>query len=238
MRLKSGCLSSHFSYRTHRLSRLYAAKRTIATFSSSLPAARQVPVVRAPTFEEFRDSILTSDRPCLLQATIDGWLALDKWRDFTGLKRPEAASLVVPVEVSKIAPGETAGKGYNTKGHDGGWDRIEMPYEVFLDAFLISPLPGEPSGEGSSGSRWVGYLAQYPLLDEVRLFRLSEVKRSLDLPSKIPSLRADLSPSLPFLRSGRGDEWPTNMWIGTAGTFTPLHKDPYHNLFFQSMSLF
>jgi hypothetical protein len=51
-----------------------------------------------------------------------------------------------------------------------------------------------------------------------------------------PSLKKDVLPPLEYAKAGRGDAWRTNVWIGTAGTFTPIHKDPYHNLFCQSAS--
>jgi hypothetical protein len=72
----------------------------------------------------------------------------------------------VPIEVARIAAGETVAAGYNAKGTPGStWDRIEMPLDVFLDGMML----GEEAGVDSE--RWAAYLAQYPLLDEVRASR-------------------------------------------------------------------
>ncbi|EIN06544.1 Clavaminate synthase-like protein [Punctularia strigosozonata HHB-11173 SS5] len=87
-----------------------------------------------------------------------------------------------------------------------------MPFDVFIEAFMERERTGEDAA-------WTGYLAQYGLLDDV------------------PSLNDDLKPPLIFTRSGRGDEWRTNLWIGTEGTFTPIHRDPYHNLFCQVVGI-
>ncbi|KAI9751149.1 MAG: hypothetical protein M1815_001339 [Lichina confinis] len=50
-----------------------------------------------------------------------------------------------------------------------------------------------------------------------------------DLPQE---LQADLpTPDLVF--AGRGDVYDTNLWVGLAPTYTPLHCDPNPNLFVQ-----
>ncbi|PWN98768.1 Clavaminate synthase-like protein [Tilletiopsis washingtonensis] len=58
----------------------------------------------------------------------------------------------------------------------------------------------------------VGYVAQQPL-------------------SELPELEADV-PMLPHLKLATQD-WGRMLWVGGAGTFTPLHRDPHHNLFSQ-----
>lgn len=83
-----------------------------------------------------------------------------------------------------------------------------MPYDAFIEMFMLRPQQPDEA-------RFVGYLAQHTLLEDV------------------PSLKDDVSPPPPYALSGRGDLWRTNVWIGTAGTWTPVHRDPYHNLFCQ-----
>ncbi|KAI9804255.1 MAG: hypothetical protein M1833_007062 [Piccolia ochrophora] len=51
-----------------------------------------------------------------------------------------------------------------------------------------------------------------------------------DLPEQ---LRADLPVPQVVARSGRGDIYDANIWLGLAPTYTPLHRDPNPNLFVQ-----
>ncbi|KAI9819852.1 MAG: hypothetical protein M1827_006421 [Pycnora praestabilis] len=59
------------------------------------------------------------------------------------------------------------------------------------------------------------YLAQAPVADLPQ-----QVKDDLPVPDLVR-------------RAGRGDIYDTNLWIGLAPTYTPLHKDPNPNLFVQ-----
>jgi len=48
-----------------------------------------------------------------------------------------------------------------------------------------------------------------------------------------PKMQSDVpTPDLVW-KSGRGDVYDSNIWIGNAPTYTPLHKDPNPNLFVQ-----
>lgn len=84
---------------------------------------------------------------------------------------------------------------------------------TFLDAFIEGSIPSLTT----STSTLVGYVAQQDLL------------------SLSPTLSSHCPP-LPHTTAGpRGDreQWRTNTWIGPQGTFTPIHRDPYENLFVQ-----
>ena len=51
-----------------------------------------------------------------------------------------------------------------------------------------------------------------------------------DLPA---GMRDDLPTPEIVLYAGKGDVYDTNLWLGVAPTYTPLHKDPNPNLFVQ-----
>ncbi|CEH18739.1 Uncharacterized conserved protein, contains JmjC domain [Ceraceosorus bombacis] len=120
------------------------------------------------------------------------------------LRSDAAREATVKVELAKF------GRGYNDEGK--GWDLIRMPFGTFIESFICQSLPWSSTTE-----RLVGYVAQQPLAD---------LGQELD---------ADC-PSLPHVKQGAkggGEDWGRNIWVGGAGTFTPIHRDPYHNLFVQ-----
>lgn len=87
---------------------------------------------------------------------------------------------------------------------------------MFLDAFIKRSIPWS-TGQDGTEEQPVGYLAQFDLL------------------SKAPSLAAE-APGLPHTMAGpKGstEQWRSNVWIGPEGTYTPLHRDPYENMFAQ-----
>lgn len=48
-----------------------------------------------------------------------------------------------------------------------------------------------------------------------------------------PEMQSDVPTPELVVKSGKGDVYDSNIWIGTAPTYTPLHKDPNPNLFVQ-----
>lgn len=83
---------------------------------------------------------------------------------------------------------------------------------MFIDAFIRNKV-----GWAGGSTAKVGYMAQFDLL------------------SAVPRLAHD-APGLAHTRAGPKqdrEQWRSNTWIGPAHTFTPLHRDPYHNAFVQ-----
>ncbi|OBT51340.1 hypothetical protein VE04_09912 [Pseudogymnoascus sp. 24MN13] len=144
------------------------------------------------------------------------------------LKRTLGGRRLVPVEV---------GRSYV----DGGWGQRIIPFKEFLEEFVMrhSTVGREERSEKEDGAdqeederRKTGYLAQHNLF------------------SQIPSLRSDilipdvcwLDPPPPHSSSpmaavhaatAKLDEPLSNAWFGPAGTISPLHVDPYHNILSQ-----
>ncbi|XP_030953162.1 lysine-specific demethylase JMJ30 isoform X2 [Quercus lobata] len=58
------------------------------------------------------------------------------------------------------------------------------------------------------------YLAQHPLFDQI-----SELRKDICVPD--------------YCFTGGGELRPLNAWFGPAGTVTPLHHDPHHNILAQ-----
>ena len=85
-----------------------------------------------------------------------------------------------------------------------GWRQELMPLARFLRAHLRG-------GDDAAGR---AYLAQHALFEQV------------------PALRADiLTPD--YCSLGGGELRAVNAWLGPAGTVTPLHHDPHHNVLAQ-----
>ncbi|KAI0635213.1 Clavaminate synthase-like protein [Trametes polyzona] len=94
---------------------------------------------------------------------------------------------------------------YDKVGESG---RVEVPLRVYLDWLAAS--------EGGAGERMQLYLAQWRARDEVP--GLADVV-------KTPELLA------PLLESQAVDLYQTSFFVGPSTTVTPLHYDPYFNLY-------
>ncbi|WVR06927.1 hypothetical protein IAU60_003963 [Kwoniella sp. DSM 27419] len=142
--------------------------------------------------------------PLHLTGLISGWPALQRWTIANGLKDMRQAvgeDRNVEVELAKKA------RGYLHPD----WQRVHMPFGIFLDAFILGLVPSA----GPSSSLPAAYLAQSDLLDLA------------------PNLAAAVPP-LPHFYQGREESlYRRTVWIGPEQSFTPLHKDPYINIYSQ-----
>ncbi|MCJ1439222.1 hypothetical protein MMC27_008613 [Xylographa pallens] len=152
---------------------------------------------------------LESSLPVVITETIAHWPALyDRpWGDASYLlDRTLGGRRLVPVEL---------GRSYT----DDGWGQTIITFREFMDTYLLD-----------SSHDKIGYLAQH------------------DLFAQIPSLRNDISvpdfcytdppppqagTPLAAKSSLRLEEPLLNAWFGPAGTISPLHTDPYHNILCQ-----
>ena len=163
--------------------------------------------------EEFERHLGTG-LPLVIRGALPHWPALRErpWRSPAYLmKRTFGGRRLIPVEI---------GRSYT----DAGWSQSIITFKEFMSRFLLRD-PAEVQEQG------IGYLAQH------------------DLFSQIPSLRNDISipdycytdPPAPAPGTPLGDkEQPPkleepllNAWFGPAGTISPLHTDPYHNILCQ-----
>ncbi|EEQ28443.1 conserved hypothetical protein [Microsporum canis CBS 113480] len=79
--------------------------------------------------------------------------------------------------------------------------------------------------------RWTRTVQALPAADTDTPPRLYLAQcQLLDLPS---SLRDDFPTPSYVRQAGKGDIYDTNIWVGMAPTYTPLHRDPNPNLFVQ-----
>lgn len=206
----------------------------------------QHPVMRAvqPSFNKFEKYIVAprdpqiGPRPLVIEKVMEHWPARGEnpWkRPSYLLSKTLNGRRLVPVEI---------GRSYV----DHGWGQKIVSLKEFMSEYLLRvPCRGSGSavpptdkqmrdncaGEDDSGQNSrTGYLAQH------------------DIFTQIPSLRADINipdycytyapaphPSSPL--ASKHSAMPIlaepllNAWLGPAGTISPLHVDPYHNILAQ-----
>ncbi|KAL8925756.1 MAG: hypothetical protein Q9172_002097 [Xanthocarpia lactea] len=166
----------------------------------------------APSMQAFETHMDTA-QPLAIKDAFTHWPAMDE-RPWSSpaylLDKTLGGRRLIPVEV---------GRAYT----DANWGQTIITFKEFLDRYMMSNI-ADPSK--------LGYLAQH------------------DLFAQIPSLRSDIAipdycyTSPPPLKhhstNGEGkpppaqlDEPLLNAWFGPAGTVSPLHTDPYHNILCQ-----
>jgi len=126
------------------------------------------------------------------------------------LSRTFSGRRLVPVEI---------GRSYV----DTNWSQRLLPFASFLSTYIDPPLPPLPSAPKTQ----TAYLAQHQLFTQ-----LPQLRNDILIPDYCytapPGHPIDSSLDQPGL-----DTPQLNAWFGPAGTITPLHTDPYHNLLVQ-----
>lgn len=168
-----------------------------------------------------------SHTPVIIEDAIGFWPAMKKrpWSDPQYLlEQTLGGRRLVPIEI---------GKSYT----DSGWGQRIITFRDFMDNYMLHSHDGgniteqcntDKDPSKMNKSQQTGYLAQH------------------DLFNQIPSLRSDISipdycyceptpsPHLTHIKAVPTlDDVLLNAWFGPAGTVSPLHTDPYHNILAQ-----
>ncbi|GAQ87334.1 hypothetical protein KFL_003460040 [Klebsormidium nitens] len=189
------------------------AARTLSTSTASACGIRRVP---QPDLETFTKSFFQVESPVIITDAISKWPAAT-WTPTTLASR--FPDITVPVEISRWSEklkrwgdyrdlyAEPA-DGWATGGEEVFAPHQEMPLSFFVDTFVLNK-----DAHPDVNTKWRGYLAQHSLLDE-----------NPEMTSAV------IEPD--YIKAGKGLH-QKNVWLGPAGMSTPLHQDPYHNLFAQ-----
>lgn len=180
---------------------------------------RPVPTLETPSLSYFRQHLTGSDpkggpQPLLITKSISHWPALDpstpgrNWDEpHYLLRRTAGGRRLVPIEI---------GRSYT----DDDWTQKIVTINAFVRDYMLHDYSAD-SGKDRA------YLAQY------------------DIFTHIPDLRNDIATpdycyAMPCSSTGDGDdddaevvEPQLNAWFGPAGTVSPAHTDPHHNILAQ-----
>jgi len=175
--------------------------------------------VSRPSLEQFLTEHMNAQVPVIITDSIAHWPALcDKERSWSDLRylKQTAGLRTVPVEI---------GESYMSDS----WSQELMPFSSFVDRFVV----GEERSVLEGGSeRPRGYLAQHQLFDQV-----PELRRDVCVPDFCSLLRADErgaeAGGCHDATTASTEAVALNAWFGPAGTVSPMHHDPRHNLLAQ-----
>ncbi|KAL8662525.1 MAG: hypothetical protein Q9202_004670 [Teloschistes flavicans] len=186
--------------------------------SQSLPSTN-VPAIRfpvqssvAPSMHAFEAHMKTA-QPLRITEAITHWPAMHE-RPWSSpaylLDRTLGGRRLVPVEI---------GRSYT----DNSWGQSIITFSEFMQRYVLLE---------TADSSQLGYLAQHDLFSQVPSLRndiaVPDYCYSTPPLSKIPGSATGNRPPPPQL-----EEPLLNAWLGPAGTVSPLHTDPYHNILCQ-----
>jgi len=170
----------------------------------TVPLQFSIPRVPAPSLESFQNHINDFHTPLILTGALSHWKALQNWNSPKYfLQQTLNGTRLVPIELGESYVADS-------------WTQKLISFSTFMNDHLLKQSTPK------------GYLAQH------------------DLFSQIPSLRSDIAipdycftippenppddPQVPYIAT---DEVKENIWMGPMGTKSPLHNDPYENIFAQ-----
>ena len=185
------------------------------------PNRRAVPrLASPPSLERFYRDAMSPGTPTTFPGMAEHWPARQLWSDPAYLRR--AAGLrSVPVEIGEHYLHEE-------------WRQVLMPLGTFLDEHVKpGKNPRRDAANAADGVR-TGYLAQHELFDQIPALRRDVL--TPDYCALVPGGDGEDGDGKDGDGDGDGDAGTgtrTHAWLGPAGTVSPLHTDPCHNLLTQ-----
>ena len=204
-------------------------RRKDSTEGATFPTTTLIncPVIRHPitivkkmSLHEFENHMERGAQPLIIRGALEHWPAFHEqraWKD-PGylLKKTFGGRRLVPVEV---------GRSYT----DAGWGQRIVTVGEFVERYMLRSR-GSSDEEGDEGEG-IAYLAQHDLLGQI-----PSLRNDISIPDYCYTSPPPPAPGTPLASKPpepRLDEPILNTWFGPAGTVSPLHTDPYHNILCQ-----
>ncbi|KAL8711336.1 MAG: hypothetical protein Q9220_004233 [cf. Caloplaca sp. 1 TL-2023] len=179
----------------------------------------QVPVIRfplqscdAPSMHAFERHMQTA-QPLRISEALTHWPAMHErpWSSPSYLlERTFGGKRLIPVEI---------GRSYT----DPGWGQSIITFKQFMESYMLSI-------DAVHGK--LGYLAQHDLFSQI-----PSLRNDIAIPDYCytvpPPTEASNVVSVGRTPPPQLEEPLLNAWFGPAGTVSPLHTDPYHNILCQ-----
>ncbi|KAF7952646.1 hypothetical protein EAE96_005878 [Botrytis aclada] len=155
--------------------------------------------------------------PLIITGSIDLWPARNQkpWSSPSYLlSKTIGGRRLVPIEV---------GRSYV----DSGWGQKIVTFKDFMTEYML-----RPTNEGEA--KETGYLAQHNLFSQI-----PSLRNDITIPDYCyvypprPHISCSLALKEKYAQMEELDEPLINAWFGPAGTISPLHTDPYHNILAQ-----
>lgn len=155
--------------------------------------------------------------PFIITQAITEWPALadpsKSWRNpHYWLLNTIGGRRLVPVEL---------GRAYT----DDDWSQKIISFRDFLTDYLLQP------SSSSEEEQEIGYLAQHDLFTQIPGLK-SDIRTPDYCYSTPPTPKGPNAPPPPQIED-EIDDVKINIWLGPAGTTSPLHTDPHHNILTQ-----
>lgn len=184
------------------------------------PVSNSIPCTAVPSFEQFeqymdkpRDHNLGPE-PLVITGTLEHWPARNErsWsKPLYFISKTIGGRRLVPVEL---------GRSYV----DEGWGQKIISFKEFIEQYILR--------EQDSTGLATGYLAQHDLFAQI-----PSLRRDIAIPDYCYTNAPPPHRSSPLAekhsKNAQLDEPLLNAWFGPAGTISPLHVDPYHNILAQ-----
>jgi hypothetical protein len=170
----------------------------------TIPLKHPISRLHAPSLESFDHHMKYKHTPLILTDCISHWPALKTWRSPRHLlSRSLDGSRLVPIELGESYVAEA-------------WTQKLVSLSSFINDHLLKETTPR------------GYLAQHDLLKQIPALRGDIMVPDycyLDPPVSPPD-----EPKVGYIGT---EEVHMNIWLGPGGTRSPLHNDPYENIFAQ-----
>ena len=145
--------------------------------------------------------------PHVIEKALQHWPAFQErpWQPSYLLHKTLGGRRLVPVEL---------GRSYT----DEDWGQKILPFKEFLDKYVLEPKTS------------IAYLAQHNLFSQIPTLR-----KDIAVPDFCYTAPPGPEEGTPLYGKDvkELDEPLLNAWFGPAGTISPLHTDPYHNILCQ-----